>query len=284
MHLSHRRELRGTLLRTFLLCCSLWALAPVSRADDEPSPETKALLVKIRDEVKSKTAKVRTTAYASLGELGAKAKSERRLICEGMLDPNALVRTAAADALKKVDEPMHKIALGISIDKDVKQIEAARKLGKAGEPLIPLLATAANGFSAAGSHEAPADAAGHQKVMRARKDLENTVAALVAVGPEDPGVNAVVITMLKNPVGELRTSALDHIPLLKNKKLALAPVLGMVSNPKEQPKIRIHAAKLVPDLVDENTTPGAVKALEALRFEQKAEVREAVEAAIKKLK
>ena len=56
------------------------------------------------------------------------------------------------------------------------------------------------------------------------------------------------------------------------------------SNPKETAKYRIMAINLIPDIVDENTTPTAIKGLEGLRFEKDPALREAIDAVLKKLK
>ncbi len=94
---------RSIVVRSVVLVCGLaFALPTQARtAEDELPPETKALITKLKDEMKSKTVKIRVSAYTAMGELGEKAKSERRTLCMGMLDGNPLVQTAAADALKK---------------------------------------------------------------------------------------------------------------------------------------------------------------------------------------
>lgn len=266
-----------------VLSSALFAAA-FARADDEPSPEIKAILSKLHTELKSKTPKVRAAAYTAIGELGDKAHGERRTLCQGLLDANPMVQTAAADALKKVDEPLSKTALALVIDKDMKQVQWAHDNPKKAGPLVPLLFSLTASLSPMASREPPVDGAGAAKHGEARRDFRACVAALVAVEPDGPEVNKAVISMLGNPRADNREAALGHVLALKNKKLALSPVLTLAGNAKETPKNRVLAIKLVPDLVDENTTPNAVKSLEALRFEQNAEIREAIADSVKKLK
>lgn len=244
-------------------------------AEDDLPPETKALIAKLRDDMKSKTVATRVTAYKSMGELGEKAKTQRRALCEGLLDANAMVRAAAADALKKVDVPLHKLALGIIIDRDRKDVVAAGKLGTEGEPLAPIiLAYTASLIPLASSPKLASEN------ENARDTVQLCVHALVSIAPQDTGVNQAIITLLANPSPVLRRAALDCVPPLKNKKLALKNVLAIAGATGEMLRDRLRAVELIPTLVDENTGPMAKKALETLRFDKEEKVREAVVKAI----
>lgn len=246
---------------------------------DDPSPETKALIAKLREDMKSKTVATRVTAYKSMGEFGDKAKSQRRALCEGMLDTNQTVRTAAADALKKVDEPMYKLAIGVLIDKNNRDIVAIGKLGAAGEPLTPLVLSYATSAVPVASMKSLDST--HE---RARDALRVCIDTLAAVAPEDEGVNKAVIAMLGNPHPELRAHALKHIAALKNKKQALKGALALAGSLTERATVRADAVKLLPLLVDENTGPATKKALETLRFDNSEAVREAVAKSIEAIK
>lgn len=271
--------MRPLALSLFLAFASgFWVGLPRAVADDEVSPETKALLSRLHEDIKSKTPKVRAAAYTAIGELGAKAKGERRRLCEGLLDPNATVQAAAADALKKVDEPLSKVALGLVINQDSKQIEWAATNAKDATPLVPVLLALANTLAPVTTSEKASTERGE-----ARKKFRASVAALVAIDPEDPNVNKSVIAMLSNPVAEFRADAVGYVPSLKHKKLALEGTLTIAVNAKEVSTTREVAVKLIPDLVDENTTPAAVKAVEAIRFDKDTKVRDAVSDTLRKL-
>ncbi|AMV25793.1 HEAT repeat protein [Gemmata sp. SH-PL17] len=253
-------------------------LAPV-RAEDDLTPETKALIAKLREDTKSKTIATRTSAYKALGELGEKAKGHRRILCEGMLDSNTSVRTAAADALKKVDEPIYKLALGIVIDKRDEHFRAAAKLGAHAEPLAPLILAHATALVPVASKEP-----GTIENGKARTSVCAAVGALAAIAPDDQRVNQAVIAMLGNPSVTLRECALGHVAPLKNKKLALKGVLTIAGAMTEGPVVRARAVALVPLLVDENTAPATKKTLTGLRFDTEGLVREAVAKALDDIK
>ncbi len=251
-------------------------LAPV-RAEDDLTPETKALIAKLREDTKSKTIATRTSAYKALGELGEKAKGHRRILCEGMLDSNTSVRTAAADALKKVDEPIYKLALGIVIDKRDEHFRAAAKLGAHAEPLAPLILAHATAL-------VPVASKGGFESFNAQDSVCAAVGALAAIAPDDQRVNQAVIAMLGNPSETLRRCALGHVAQLKNKKLALKGVLTIAKTINEGPVVRAQATALVPLLVDENTAPTTKKTLTGLRFDTEGLVREAVAKALDDIK
>lgn len=273
---------RVCLLRVVVLSaatsCLLGFSSQQARSDD-PTPETKALIAKLREDMKSKTVATRVAAYKSMGELGEKAKSQRRALCEGMLDTNPKVRTAAADSLKQIDEPMYKLALGIVIDRDDKDIRATGKLGAAGEPLTPIILSYAT--SVVPTASVKSFAFQHE---RARDVLRICIDTLVSIAPEDEGVNKAVLALLGNPHPDLRAHALKHIAALKNKKQALKGVLTIAGSSTDEPAVRAAAVTLLPQLVDENTGPPTKKALETLRFDTSEAVREAVAKSIEAIK
>jgi hypothetical protein len=250
-----------------------------AEAEDEVTPELKALLTKLLEDAKSRTVATRVGAYKALGDLGEKAKSVRRVFCQGMLDPNQTVRVAAADGLKKVDETIYKLALGILINRDPKDVVAAGKLGAVAEPLVPLLVPYAVSLAPMASVEP-----GNRDQQEAREKLMQCVSSMVAIAPDDLEVNRSVITLLANPAQTLRGKALEHVSKLHHKKLALQNVMAIAVNGKNRAANRVAAVNLAPELVDENTTPGVRKSLESLRFDSDPKVRDAVAAALAKLK
>lgn len=252
-------------------------LGRAAGADEDP-PEVRAIASKLKDDLKSKTAGVRASAYKAMGELGDKGRSLRRTMCEGMLDKNDAVKTAAADALKQVDPDMAKLALGIYINRDIRAVAEAGDLGEKGEPLTPLV------FALATSYSPMASAPGLTFEQReARRHLIICVNALVAIAPADLAVNKAVITMLSNPVPDLRAGAVGKVTLLKNRKAALPALLNLAASPAEPVPTRVTALTSVPDCVDENTREAARKRVEALRFDQQPLVRDAVDNVLKKL-
>lgn len=260
------------------LTCGL-ALSSRGAAADDPSPEVKALVAKLREDMKSKSVPTRVAAYKAMGELGEKAKWQRRALCEGMLDSNIKVRTTAADALKSVDEPIYKLATGILINKDAGDIAEAGKLKEHAEPLAPIILAYATSLVPTASLEP-----GNFANLQARASMTRCVVALAATAPEDEGVNKAIIAMLGNQSPTLRALALDHVAPLKNKKQALKGVVAIASATKDASRVRAQAVRLLPSLVDENTGPATKKAIEALRFDTDEAVREAVAKALTELK
>ena len=248
-------------------------------ADDDLTAEVKVLIAKFKEDLKSKTPATRASAYKTIAELGDKAKSERRTMCEGLMDVAPIVRTAAADCLKKVDENTYKLAMAVMIDKDIETILDMKKLGTAAAPIAPILLKFAGDHSPVASRQ---DAT--STVQASRRMLTACVNTLVAIAPEDVMVNQAVIRMLGNPVPELRDVAVGNVSALKNKKLALTGLLTVAGNPQDFAGTRVKALSIIPDLVDENTSAPSKKALEKIRFDDVRAVREAVEDAMKKIK
>jgi hypothetical protein len=249
-----------------------------SAADDDMPAELKVLLSKFREDIKSKTPATRATAFKTIAELGPKAKSERRAMCAAFNDIAPIVRNAAADCLKQVDEPMYKTALAIAINKDLDTVQKVRDGGKSNAPLVPILLKLANDNAQTASSPDGGD-----RINRARDMLTACVRSLVALDPEDAAVNQAVITMLSNPIARLRAAALDEVDDLKNKKLALRSVMAIIGGKRDAGAVRAKAVRLVPQLTDENTLAATKKTLEGFRFDDDRGVREAVEATLKAL-
>lgn len=259
---------------------ALATAAPGRQPADDLSPETKALVTKLKEDVRNRSAATRTAGYKSMGDLGKYGHVVRRTLCEGMLDPIIGVRTAAADALKQIDEPLYKDATVIYIEKDVDRVEmVARQRGQA-EPLVPLIMPMVVKLGPAASLPNPQPCP-FERFQLAHVSLARCVRTLVAIAPDDELVNKTVLTMLTNAKEENRAVAVDLVEPLKNRKLAVTPLIALAGSLRELEGTRAKAILLLPVVADENTRAKARKAAEAVRFDEKRLVREAAEAALK---
>jgi serine/threonine protein kinase len=249
--------------------------------------EAEAAIAKALVDVKSKKAADREAGYTALGDLGAEAWGQRRTICEGMLDPRPAVQMAAATALRKVDDRLYPIAVAVMINGPQvvsadttqtyakvlrEQLEVATRMGQDAEAVTPLVMNLAIAISA------------NEKLTALHiMALQDCVTTLVQIAPSDPGVNKSVIAMLGNPNDALRSLAVNSVPLLSNRAAALPGVLVIAGNPGLGGTFRIEAIKVIPDLVSPTTAANARKALESLRFDKDAGVRNAVDAVVRRL-
>jgi hypothetical protein len=258
---------------------------PAGRGQEVVPPETRAIISKLKDEAKSKSAATRASAYKSMGELGPSGFALRRALCDGMLDAALSVRTAAADALKKVDEPLYKDATAVYIDKDVARVaRVAAQQGRA-EPLVPLILPMVQQFNPAASQSILSSTPADQSlaIRRARANLATCMRTLVAIAPDDEVVNKAVISMLANAQPDNRAVAVELVGRVKNRKLALPILMAMAGSQREPEETRAKAVSLLPVVSDENTRPAARKAAEAVRLDSSRAVREAAEAALRRL-
>ena len=256
--------------RLLILGYVLSSLATPALAKDE-SPEVKALISKFKDDAKSKTSATRASAYKAIGELGSEGKNVRRSVSEGMLDPTAKVRIAAADALKKIDENIYNLATAIVINKDVYKIQEVRAMADEGEPLTSLILNYASTVAPTASLLAIGP-----RNFEARRDMTICIETLTAIAPDDLEVNKAVVNMLKNPNPEMRSLAVNNVKLIKNRKLALSNLLWIAQS-TDAAAVRVKAITLVIEVMDENTSPPALKIIEGLRFDREVTVREVVE-------
>ncbi|MDB5312352.1 MAG: repeat protein [Gemmataceae bacterium] len=258
---------------------------PTRAADDDLPAETKALVARLKEDLKSKTPSTRAGAYTAMGELGTKARSLRRTLCEGMMDKAPVAKTAAADALKKVDDEIYRMATALLINRDFKQMPLAQKMNSGAEPVAPIILKLAESLSPTASlSTVGVDVGTRVKIEQSRDELVSCVGTLALIAPEDEQVNKAIIKMLANPIPELRATALSQVPAIKNRKLALTGVLLIAGSQANTPLVRAQAIRLAPVLVDVNTTPNARKVIESLRFDQAEMVRNAVSEVMEKLK
>jgi hypothetical protein len=107
--------------------------------------------------------------------------------------------------------------------------------------------------------------------------------ALAAIAPEDEKANEALLSMLNSPIPSLRGVALNNVASIKGRKMALPSVINIATSSREITGNRIKAVKLLPSIVDENTKKKTAKALESIRFDGEPSIRDAVDAALKKL-
>src|SRR5262245_17771473 len=107
-----------------LAIVAMLTFACVARAQDKPpSPEVMATIKLHTSTLKtSKAPGDRRKAAEALGALGESGKAARRDLCHAMLDTNTAVRAAAADAMRKIDEPLYKLATDIVINSDLQAV------------------------------------------------------------------------------------------------------------------------------------------------------------------
>ncbi len=143
------------------------------------------------------------------------------------------------------------MALGIVIDKDIKHVQAAEKMGKDAQPVVPLILSLTNSLAPMASREPPMEATGHQAHLKAQHEFRTCASALVVISPDDPDINKAIIGMLSNPQAANREHALSLVTKLKNKKLALAPGESERSdeepNPSREHELRPRGRKYHPN-------------------------------------
>ncbi len=267
----------------YALAVALLIGSAAVRGQDDLPPETKALISKLKDEAKNKTPATRASAYKSMGELGSSGYTLRRTLVQGMLDPAVPARTAAADALKKIDEPLYKDATAIYIDKDMDRVARVADQRSRAEPLVPLILPMLQFLNPLASQpedrRSPYKSAAYASV---RDHLADCLRTLAAIGPDDELVNKGVLLTLVNPQAENRAVAVDLVAGLKNRKLGLQPLMALANSPREPDATRVKAVRLLPQVSDENTRVVARKVTEGLRFDSSPTVREAAEAALRR--
>jgi len=247
----------------------------------EDSSETKAILKVLLTDLKSKKADDRIKGAQAIGELGAKGKSACRPLCEAMLDTHVKVRTAAADALKQVDNDLAELAVAIYINADIKAVQKATAMGADAEALCPLIYVFANQINGGiiKYDSIPARASPIATVH-----LRTCLEALCRVAPDDPKVNAMIISaislrqspsVLAEDSAKIRNEAIILIRELKNKKQALKPLLFAAANDTDI--VRSNAIVSLGAIYDADNDKIITKALEAMRFDKSESIRKVVD-------
>lgn len=250
----------------------------IGQAADE-SPETKAILKGFCTDLKSKKVEDRVKAAEAIGELGPKALSACRPLCEAMLDKNAKVKAAAADSLKKVDKKLGDFAVAIYVNLSIEAVEQAAVLGTVAEPLCPLIWTMASQISVS-----------EAKVGNGSR-LVKCLVALAKTSPDDPSANAMIISGISltqangidpKEIAAVRSESTILIRVMKNKKQALKPLLNAAV--KDTEAIRVRAIESLVKIYDVDNDKVIIKTLEGIRFDESIPVRNAVEVALETFK
>jgi hypothetical protein len=286
-------RIEGFMLRCACTCLILIA-AGRSIVADEPSPEVKAQIKLHTSTLRtSKKSAERAKAAEALGALGGSGMSARRDLCQSMMDSAPSVRKAAADALRKIDEPMYKLATAIFINVDVNAIENARLLGQNAEPLTPLILKV--GSNTLTTMQALAAKLDDFSTSSNTQLYSACISVLSEIAASDPAANKFVIGALsfqlptiprapphyKRDAPALRLRAIKSVRKMANVKQALKPLQTIVNSDISQN--RIAATDLLVEIADNDNKAAIKKTLEAQRFNEDANFRQAVDAAIKQL-
>lgn len=98
------------------------------------SDETKDKVERLIKQVRSTDHRVKAQAAKQLGELGEKAESAARAICECLRYDNEDLKLAAVEALEKIDPIRSKIIIDAAISKNhIERMEAFEKMRRAGK-------------------------------------------------------------------------------------------------------------------------------------------------------
>lgn len=276
----------------------LLASGIVFAEEPDPPPDVKAQ-IKLHTTTlhTSKKSAERAKAAAALGALGAPGKLACRDLCQAMMDSSPAVRTAAADALQKIDEPLYKLATAIFINVDVKVIMEVQKEGAKAEPLTPLiLKVAGNSLLPVPSMAGRGDGNGISQCVKIYREC---IVALSEIATSDPGANKLLIgsinfqlplqaapnkdfqKLLQNESWGVRALAIRCVVKMANVKQAFKQLSIVASS--DVSKNRIAAIALLAEIVDNDNKATIKKTLEAIRFDADPNVRQAVDAALKKL-
>jgi hypothetical protein len=240
--------------------------------EDRLEGEVAQLVKKLRNKNPSE----RIKAAEALGDMGPDADRAREALCIAMTDARTAVRNAAASALAKIDPDLQKPALALLVDKELANCQQALRalaaLGERGKPARSIVLAFPDRIQ-------DASVRNNQAVL--------IIQTLMAIAPEDKRVFRLLASYLRSE--DASTDHLLHIKLEAAKALPRTPfkkeavrVLMQVFRSENDERLREASAQglgeIGPDAKD------AVKTLEAARFDPSARVREAVEAALKKIK
>lgn len=233
---------------------------------EDASPADKTFLKDKALALSSKRLSERLRAAQVLGELGEKGKPVRGLLCRTMLlDPAPAVRVAAADALKNIDSKMHYLAVTLLTEKStfalIALLAKIQKLEEDGEPLAPLVAYGA------------IDAA---RRRNAESLLIAELTALSHIARNDLAACRLITRALTNTNAPVRATAMRGLARMKHGKLTVRQVISLL---KTDPTNRIIAIETLTVLADESTEEIITDAISAHRYDERADVRQAVETA-----
>jgi HEAT repeat protein len=250
------------------------SLAAIKEAvGDNDSAKIRAKLAPMIKDLQAKDIKVRLAAIAQLEEIGTEAKEAGGALVEfGMMSPSPKVREAANSAFEKIDPLVYKEVLTLFIDERAANktaaVETLRRMGSKAKASVPAIK---------GYHE--------HLVKTERVTPAYTVRALVAIAPEDAGVQRLVLNLVGGSDDALPRSfgreddramviAEMHNLKIDNKQKYGALMAGLSASMRHRAIIIKELGKLGSD------AKAALPALKALKTDKEQAVREAANTAI----
>lgn len=257
-----------------LLCLIMLSVCAVKTCakDDVITPETKAIIKTATGFLKDKKAEDRIKGADMLGELGIKAMSARRDLCAAILDKNAKVQAAAADALKKVDEKTAEIAMKIYINADFDAITKLLGQGAKAEPLTPIVL--AYSIQMAEKNKL-------NKRNEFGEHVVRCIQVLAAIAPSDEQANKYIISGLSSIYPRIRMAAAAACGTITYGKTALPQVADIAKRGTGEE--RLAAIDTLVLIADETTKKDIEKVLNAMRFDKEETIRKAVQSGLDKL-
>ncbi|QEL17387.1 HEAT repeat domain-containing protein [Limnoglobus roseus] len=248
-----------------LLAVSI-ACAHASADDDQPSPEMKAIIKTALSYLKEKKAEDRVKGADMLAELGENAKGNRRDLCEALVDKNAKVRVAAADAMKKIDAEACKTALKIIIDRDYQAVNDLRTVGTKAAHFTPLVL----------------DYLKYTLTLKAGTEriglMVTAMRALTAIGPDDETANNAVLSGITSTDYTVRLTAVEACTTLTYAKKHTKTLLKLSQT--DELTVRLAAIEALVAVADTATRKQIESTLSGMRFDKEERVRESVEKAL----
>jgi DNA-directed RNA polymerase subunit RPC12/RpoP len=198
---------------------------------EKENKETDALVASLRRRLKSLLEADRIEACEGLRKLGAPAKAASQDLCQAMLDRNAKIGRAAAEALEQVNPEIQRVVMTLFVDKDhLNRLEALRKIKEMkeeGQPATPMvvhhldaielklkfsLAQRSPGSNARGL-PSPSAAVSPDLVAEAVACFE----ALVEVSKDNPpALVPVLLKCTKSRDATIRRIAVESLPEMQN--------------------------------------------------------------------
>jgi hypothetical protein len=236
---------------------------------EETPAEVKAVIKDNALRLFAKQPSERVKAAQVLGELGEKGKPVRILLCRTMLDSDATVRVAAADALKSIDPKMQFLAVALLTEENsVKRQELFQKIKKLeddGAPLSPLIA-----------HFVVQSA-----VAKDDAGLIQLITVLGSIARNDLAACEVIASALDNKSQAVRQTALKELPRMKHGKLVVNKIILLLNI--DVAENRIAAIEALAALADDSTEEILAVAIAGQRYHKEESVRKAVEVGLNKL-
>jgi hypothetical protein len=248
---------------------------------EETRGEVKAVIKDNAQRLFDKKAAERVKAAQVLGELGEQGKPVRILLCRAMLDADATVRVAAADALKSIDPKMQYLAVALITEDPAEEVSISKrqellqkrqellqkikKLEDDGAPLSPLIAQLAIQSAAA------EDESG----------LKLLLSILGSIARNDLAACNLIASALDNKSPSVRLTALKELPRMKHGKLVVRKIAVLLNT--DVAENRIAAIEALTALADDSTEEILAAAIAGQRYHKDEGVRQAVDIGLNKL-